>query len=97
MADPIEAFRFPVGIDSDGGELLKERDYEVYVSQLIRQVLLTASTGTVAGPGITAVPWLDCDTMNTPEMRVRVLGAIHCPVPPFEKLSASSWVPRKPG
>lgn len=42
MADPIEAFRFPVGIDSDGGELLKERDYEAYVSQLIRQVLLTA-------------------------------------------------------
>lgn len=43
MADAIEAFRFPVGIDADGrGELVKERDYPRYVSQLIRQVLLTA-------------------------------------------------------
>ena len=42
MADPIEAFRFPVGIDGNRGELLKERDYPTYVGQLIRQVLLTA-------------------------------------------------------
>ncbi len=43
MADTIEAFRFPVGIDAAGrGELVKERDYPRYVSQLIRQVLLTA-------------------------------------------------------
>ena len=39
----IEAFRFPIGIDAEGrGELIKERDYPVYVTQLIRQVLLTA-------------------------------------------------------
>src|SRR5512134_932165 len=42
MADAIEAFRYPVGIDVDGGDLVKERDYPRYVSQLIRQVLLTA-------------------------------------------------------
>jgi uncharacterized protein len=43
MADAIEAFRFPVGIDAEGrGELAKERDYPRYVAQLIRQVLLTA-------------------------------------------------------
>jgi phage baseplate assembly protein W len=43
MADAIEAFRFPIAIDVDGrGELVKERDYPRYVSELIRQVLLTA-------------------------------------------------------
>jgi len=43
MADAIEAFRFPIAVDSDGrGELVKERDYARYVAQLIRQVLLTA-------------------------------------------------------
>src|SRR6188768_4132898 len=43
MADAIEAFRFPIAVDADGrGELVKERDYSRYVSQLVRQVLLTA-------------------------------------------------------
>lgn len=42
MSDAIEAFRFPVTIDTSRGELLKERDYPSYVRQLIRQVLLTA-------------------------------------------------------
>lgn len=42
MAEPVEAFRFPIGIDRGRGELVKERDFPTYVSQLIRQVLLTA-------------------------------------------------------
>ena len=42
MADTIEAFRFPIGIDPGRGELIKERDYPTYVSQLVRQVLLTS-------------------------------------------------------
>jgi phage baseplate assembly protein W len=43
MADAIEAFRFPIAVDASGrGELVKERDYSRYVSQLVRQVLLTA-------------------------------------------------------
>ena len=42
MADPIEAFRFPVSVDAGRGELTKERDYPTYVAGLIRQVLLTA-------------------------------------------------------
>lgn len=42
MARPIDAIHFPVRIDRALGQLQKERDYERYVSQLIRQVLLTA-------------------------------------------------------
>ena len=42
MAEPIEAFRFPAGIDVGRGELSKERDYSKYISELVRQVLLTA-------------------------------------------------------
>jgi len=42
MAEPIDAFQFPIQIDAAKGELRKERDYSAYVGQLIRQVLLTA-------------------------------------------------------
>ncbi len=42
MASQIEAFRFPVSIDTGRGELSKERDYSAYISELVRQVLLTA-------------------------------------------------------
>jgi phage baseplate assembly protein W len=42
MADPVDAIRFPISIDRALGQLQKEIDYERYVSQLIRQVLLTA-------------------------------------------------------
>jgi phage baseplate assembly protein W len=42
MAEPIEAFHFPFQTDAVGGRLLKEVNYERYVAQLIRQVLLTA-------------------------------------------------------
>jgi phage baseplate assembly protein W len=42
MAEPIRAFRFPLKTDTAGGRLLIETDYEAYVRQLIRQVLLTS-------------------------------------------------------
>ena len=42
MANTVDAIRFPFGIDRARGELSKEPDYERYISQLIRQVLLTA-------------------------------------------------------
>ena len=35
-------FRFPPGIDRPGGRWAEESDYDAYVRQLIRQVLLTA-------------------------------------------------------
>jgi uncharacterized protein len=41
MAEPIRAFRFPVAYDAGLNRLAEERDYEAYVVQLIKQVLLT--------------------------------------------------------
>ena len=41
MADPVDALQFPISVDRALGQLRKERDYERYVAQLIRQVLLT--------------------------------------------------------
>jgi phage baseplate assembly protein W len=35
-------FRFPMGVDAPAGRLAEEKDYDAYVRQLIRQVLLTA-------------------------------------------------------
>ena len=42
MAEPIEAFHFPVAIDTARGELKQEHALDRYVAQLIRQVLLTS-------------------------------------------------------
>jgi uncharacterized protein len=42
MAGQIFAFHFPVRIDGSLGHLHNEVDYERYVAQLIRQVLLTS-------------------------------------------------------
>ena len=42
MADPVDALQFPISVDRALGQLRKERDYERYVAQLIRQVLLTS-------------------------------------------------------
>ncbi len=39
---PVEAIQFPVSIDRSLGQLKQEHDYDRYVAQLIRQVLLTA-------------------------------------------------------
>ena len=42
MADRFEGFHFPVLLDGAVGRLRKEGDYSAYVTQLIKQVLLTA-------------------------------------------------------
>lgn len=39
---PFQAIHHPVGIAAASGRWLRETDYEAYVRQLIRQVLLTA-------------------------------------------------------
>ena len=42
MSTPITAIRFPFAINDRLGRLAQENDYEQYIKQLIRQVLLTA-------------------------------------------------------
>ncbi len=42
MADVLHALKYPFAIDAGGGRGAEEGDYEAYVRQLIRQVLLTA-------------------------------------------------------
>ena len=42
MAERIDALQFPIRVDGVFGHLKHEADYERYVNQLIRQVLLTA-------------------------------------------------------
>jgi phage baseplate assembly protein W len=42
MSQPVTSIRFPFAIDNRPGRLAQENDYEEYIKQLIRQVLLTA-------------------------------------------------------
>ncbi len=42
MADPVRRIRYPFAVDAAAGRLAEEPDYDAYVRQLIRQVLLTA-------------------------------------------------------
>lgn len=42
MSTPITSIRFPFAINDRLGRLAQENDYEAYIKQLIRQVLLTA-------------------------------------------------------
>jgi uncharacterized protein len=39
---PIDAIQYPVSVDRALGQLKQEHDYDRYVAQLIRQVLLTS-------------------------------------------------------
>jgi phage baseplate assembly protein W len=41
MAEPIRAFRFPLAYDAGLRRIAEERDYEAYIVQLMKQVLLT--------------------------------------------------------
>lgn len=41
MRSPITSIRFPFAIDDRLGRLAQEPEYEAYIKQLIRQVLLT--------------------------------------------------------
>jgi phage baseplate assembly protein W len=42
MPEPFHALRFPVAVDANTGRFAREPDYDNYIRQLIRQVLLTA-------------------------------------------------------
>lgn len=42
LVPPFQALRFPVAVDAQTGRLVRETDWDAYVRQLIRQVLLTA-------------------------------------------------------
>jgi uncharacterized protein len=42
VAEILHTLRYPFAIDAGGGRAAEEADYEAYVRQLIRQVLLTA-------------------------------------------------------
>ena len=42
MPEPFHAIRFPIAVDANTGRFTREPDYDTYIRQLIRQVLLTA-------------------------------------------------------
>jgi len=42
MAQVFHALRFPLAVDRQTGRIARETDYDAYIRQLIRQVLLTA-------------------------------------------------------
>jgi hypothetical protein len=42
MARPIQAFRYPLALNSGLGRIRQESDYNQYIAQLVRQVLLTS-------------------------------------------------------
>lgn len=42
MAEVLHAINYPFAIDAGGGRATEEGDYEAYIRQLIRQVLMTA-------------------------------------------------------
>lgn len=42
MTEVLHAIKYPFAIDAGGGRATEEGDYEAYIRQLIRQVLMTA-------------------------------------------------------
>lgn len=42
MTEILHAINYPFAIDAGGGRAAEESDYETYIRQLIRQVLMTA-------------------------------------------------------
>jgi uncharacterized protein len=42
MTELFHALRFPIAVDAQAGRLARETNYDAYIDQLIRQVLLTA-------------------------------------------------------
>src|SRR6266540_3764296 len=57
---------------------------------------MTTRIGTTGPLEVASRPWLDCEIMNVPKMRVRVFGTTQLPVP-SAKRSESVCVPMKPG
>jgi hypothetical protein len=54
LAPFARRFRFPFGVDPASGRVAEETDYDAYVRQLIRQVLLTAKGERINRPGFGA-------------------------------------------
>lgn len=63
---PFQAIHYPVAIAAPSGRLRQETDYDAYVRQLIRQVLLTA-------PG---------ERINRPELGAGVRRLVFAPLSP---------------
>jgi phage baseplate assembly protein W len=42
MTEVLHAIKYPFAVDAGGGRAAEEADYEAYIRQLIRQVLMTA-------------------------------------------------------
>lgn len=74
--DPFHAIRFPAEISGASGRLRQETDYEAYVRQLIRQVLLTA-------PG---------ERINRPEFGAGVRRLVFAPLSPASASLAQTTV-----
>jgi len=76
MADILHALRYPFAIDAGGGRAAEETDYDTYVRQLIRQVLLTA-------PG---------ERINRPDFGAGVRRMVFAPNSPATATLAQTFV-----
>jgi len=54
MPDPFHALKFPIAVDPQTGRFRREPDYDAYIRQLIRQVLLTAHGERINRPSLGA-------------------------------------------
>ena len=76
MAEILHALRHPFAIDAGGGRAAEESDYDTYVRQLIRQVLLTA-------PG---------ERINRPDFGAGVRRMVFAPNSPATATLAQTFV-----
>ena len=76
MAELLHALRYPFAIDAGGGRAAEESDYDTYVRQLIRQVLLTA-------PG---------ERINRPDFGAGVRRMVFAPNSPATATLAQTFV-----
>ena len=76
MAEILHALRYPFAIDAGGGRAAEESDYDSYVRQLIRQVLLTA-------PG---------ERINRPDFGAGVRRMVFAPNSPATATLAQTFV-----
>ena len=76
MAEILHALRYPFAVDAGGGRAAEESDYDTYVRQLIRQVLLTA-------PG---------ERINRPDFGAGVRRMVFAPNSPATATLAQTFV-----
>jgi uncharacterized protein len=76
VAEIPHALRYPFAIDAGGGRAAEEADYEAYVRQLIRQILLTA-------PG---------ERINRPDFGAGIRGMVFAPNSPAVASLAQTFV-----